>query len=142
MVRRHFTREKRCKANPLTQALTRTLTPTLSLALTLTRCTQLTEAERIGQQVRAIGHLVIATFSDAVTWLSPLQVGAIGGVLKKGSLTFLDQRRCNNNTIGLTFFLTLALNLTLTLTLTNHAGPTLTNQVEQHRDRPHQAGPG
>ena len=125
MVRRHFTREKRCKANPLTQALTRTLTPTLSLALTLTRCTQLTEAERIGQQVRAIGHLVIATFSDAVTWLSPLQVGAIGGVLKKGSLTFLDQRRCNN-AIGLTLFLTLALNLTLTLTLTNHPGPTLT----------------
>ena len=83
----------------LTQALTRTLTPTLSLALTLTRCKQLTEAERIGQQVRAIGHLVITTFGDAVTWLSPLQVGAIGGVLKKGSLTFLDQRRCNNNAI-------------------------------------------
>ena len=39
---------------------------------------QLSEAERVGQEV-----------------------GAIGGVLKKGSLTFLDQRRWNNIAIGL-----------------------------------------
>ena len=39
----------------------------------------LTEAERVGQEV-----------------------GAIGGVLKEGSLTFLDQRRFNNLAIALT----------------------------------------
>ena len=45
-------------------------------------------------------------------------MGAIGGVLRKGSLTFLDQRRWGNNAIGPTLTLTLTLNLTLVLTLT------------------------
>jgi len=44
-------------------------------------------------------------------------VGAIGGVLKKGSLTFLDQRRWGI-AIGPTLTLTLTLNLTLVLILT------------------------
>ena len=37
------------------------------------------------------------------------QVGAIGGVLKKGTLTFLDQRRFNNIAIKLTQVLVLIL---------------------------------
>ena len=44
-------------------------------------------------------------------------MGAIGGVLKKGSLTFLDQRRWGI-AIGPTLTLTLTLNLTLVLILT------------------------
>ena len=66
---------------------------------------------------RACCNLVLVTLGPTVTWLSPLQVGAIGGVLKKGSLTFLDQRRWGI-AIGPTLTLTLTLNLTLVLILT------------------------
>ena len=62
--------------------------------------------------------------ADGVTWLSSLQVGAIGGVLKKGSLTFLDQRRCSI-AIGPTPFLSPTLTQNLTLIL-NHPNLTLT----------------
>jgi hypothetical protein len=60
------------------------LSPTALTSLTrafakFEKTRQMTEAERIGQSV-----------------------GAIGGVLKKGSLTFLDQRRFNNIAIKLT----------------------------------------